>query len=113
MGFMKFPALARRDQQTLAVILTACLPLLGWSLYQTVPLGKATPRSYRFHVDLDNAAAVELRLLHGIGEKLADAIVRDRTERGPFKIPADLKRVKGIGPKKFEAVEPFIRCSSP
>ena len=77
--------------------------------YRTVPLCEATDRSHQYQVDLDHALAIELRLLPGIGEKLADAIIQDRTERGPFKIPADLQRVKGIGPKKFAAVLPFIR----
>ena len=105
---MKFPPLSRRDQRTLAVILTACLPFLGWTLHRASPLGEAATRSYRFQVDLDNASTIEWRLLPGIGEKLADTIVHDRAERGPFKIPADLQRVKGIGPKKFEAMQPFV-----
>ncbi len=103
-----FPTLRRRDQRTLAVILIVCLPLLAISICQTSPLNEKSDRSYHFEVDPNNATTTELRLLPGVGEKLADAIVLDRTLKGPFKIPADLQRVKGIGPKKIEALQPFL-----
>ncbi|HEY2148192.1 MAG TPA: helix-hairpin-helix domain-containing protein, partial [Pirellulales bacterium] len=36
-------------------------------------------------------------------------IVAYRTAHGPFRDVSELRRVKGIGPKKFEAVRPFLR----
>ena len=39
----------------------------------------------------------ELETLPGIGEKRAADIVADRAANGPFRIPEDLTRVKGIG----------------
>jgi transcriptional accessory protein Tex/SPT6 len=44
-----------------------------------------------------------------MGESLAQKIVAWRKEHGPFKELSDLRHVKGIGPKKFEAVRPFLR----
>ena len=105
---MGLPALSRRDQRTLAAILLVCLPLLGWKVPGTLPFAETPGHSYHFQVDLNSATAIELRLLPGIGEKLADAIVLERAERGPFKIPAELQRVKGIGSKKLEVVRPFL-----
>jgi hypothetical protein len=32
-----------------------------------------------------------------------------RAAQGPFKDMTDLRRVKGIGPKKFEAIRHFLR----
>jgi competence protein ComEA len=51
----------------------------------------------------------ELAQLPEMGESLARKIVAWRKEHGPFKDLTDLRRVKGIGPKKYEAVRPFLR----
>jgi competence protein ComEA len=40
--------------------------------------------------------------LNGIGMKKADAIIKYRTEKGPFKVAEDLTNVAGIGPKTVE-----------
>jgi len=40
--------------------------------------------------------------LSGIGQKKAEAIVKYRTEKGPFKTVDDLKNVSGIGKKTLE-----------
>ena len=103
-----FPTLYRRDQRVLAVIVLVCLPFLVWEIPRTTRFDKTVDRSYRFQVDLGCASATELRLLPGIGEKLADAIILERTQRAPFKTFAEIKRVKGVGPKKFEAMQPFL-----
>ena len=108
---MKFPTLSHRDQRTLAVILLVCLPLLSWSVFGTFPFVEGVDCPYQFQVDLDDATTVELRLLPGIGEKLANAIVLDRAHCGSFRDPTDLRRVKGIGSKKLEAVRSFLRHS--
>ena len=89
------------------MILLISFPLLGWKASGTQPFGGNTGRSYRFQTDPNAASVIELRLLPGIGEKLADAIILERNQ-SPFKIPADLQRVKGIGPKKLEAMRPFL-----
>ena len=48
-------------------------------------------------VNINTATAAELETLPGIGEKRAADIVADRAANGPFRIPEDLTRVKGIG----------------
>jgi len=40
--------------------------------------------------------------LSGIGQKKAEAIVKYRTEKGPFKTVEDLRNVSGIGKKTLE-----------
>jgi competence protein ComEA len=40
--------------------------------------------------------------LVGVGPEKAAAIVKYRTEKGPFKSPEDLKKVNGIGDATFE-----------
>lgn len=59
-------------------------------------------------IDINHATAAELESLPGIGPKLAEQIVEDRTENGPFRAPEDLLRVKGIGPSKLEKMKELI-----
>lgn len=63
-------------------------------------------------VNVNTADAKTLaKELEGVGEKLADAIVKER-ERGPFKDAADLaKRVKGIGDAIIERNAVNLRFS--
>lgn len=52
-------------------------------------------------VNINTASAEELDSLPGIGASTAQKIVADRAANGPFKTIEDLKRVTGIGEKKF------------
>lgn len=49
-------------------------------------------------ININSAGVGELEQLPGIGPSKAQAILRDREERGPFTTCADLDRVEGIGP---------------
>ena len=44
----------------------------------------------------------------GIGEALAQRIVEDRAENGPFLELNDLRRVRGIGPVTLEGMKPYL-----
>lgn len=59
-------------------------------------------------VNINTASAAELVSLPGIGQATADKIVSDRASNGPFKSLEDLKRVSGIGDKKFESLMGLI-----
>lgn len=52
-------------------------------------------------VNLNRASASELDALPGVGPSTAEKIVADREANGPFATVEDLKRVSGIGDKKF------------
>lgn len=64
-------------------------------------------------VDLDRASVEDLGAVPGIGPGLAAEVVRDREERGPFRTPEDLRRVRGIGPARMERARPWVRTTSP
>lgn len=56
-----------------------------------------------------NAANIdELQRLPGVGPSTAQKIIDHRTQIGKFTSPDQLLDVKGIGPKKFEKMRPFI-----
>jgi competence protein ComEA len=64
-------------------------------------------------VDIDQATVEDLSAVPGIGPGLAAEVVRDREERGPFRRPDALRRVRGIGPARLERARPWIRTTSP
>ena len=62
-------------------------------------------------VNINTASATELALLPRVGEKGAQRIIEYRQEHGPFKKPADLMQVKGVGAKTFELMQPYLTVS--
>jgi comEA protein len=59
-------------------------------------------------VNINTANAEELAKLPDIGPKTADEIVKYRKEHGDFKTTRDIINVKGIGEKKFQAIQDKI-----
>ena len=64
-------------------------------------------------ININTADAEELRRLPGIGEALAEAVVAWREEHGPFREPADLMQVPGIGEETFRAAADYIITEDP
>jgi len=59
-------------------------------------------------VELNEASVEDLDMIPGIGHGLAQRIVEFRETYGPFKTYNDLRRVKGIGPKKIESFRSYL-----
>jgi comEA protein len=59
-------------------------------------------------VNLNSATKQELANLPGIGDGLAERILNHRKQHGNFSSIEDLKKVPGIGKKKFEKLLPYI-----
>ncbi len=59
-------------------------------------------------VNINTATSEDLQTLKGVGPAMAQKIIDDRTANGPYKTIEDLKRVSGIGDKKFAAIEASI-----
>lgn len=59
-------------------------------------------------VNINRADAAELDTLPGVGPSTAEKIIADREANGPFASVEDLKRVSGIGDKKYEQLAGLI-----
>lgn len=64
-------------------------------------------------LDPNAAAARELSFVPGLSRRLAEAIVADRSENGPFVTLQDLERVRGIGPKRLALARPHLSLDAP
>jgi competence protein ComEA len=62
-------------------------------------------------VDLNAATEAQLNSLPGVGPSTAKAILAYRATTGKFLTTEDLMNVKGIGPRKFEALRKFVRVA--
>ena len=69
--------------------------------------GTAAPGASRGHIDLNRATQAELESLPGIGPKLAEEIIRYRTN-ARFTAVSDVMNVSGIGQKRYEAIANLV-----
>lgn len=60
-------------------------------------------------ININKADINELQTLNGIGESLAQSIIKYREENGNFKTIEDVKNVPGIGENKFENIKENIK----
>lgn len=106
----------------LLVLLLAAPPVVGWirapdaqaaclclrPLQFARPLTGAHCVLLGLPVPLNHASAGDLQLVPGIGSVLANRIIEARRERGGFGSFSDLTAIKGIGPKKLEALRLYL-----
>lgn len=59
-------------------------------------------------VNINSAGSEDLQRLDGVGESTAEKIIAEREANGPFRSIEDIKRVSGIGDKKYEAIKNLI-----
>lgn len=103
-------------QRAAAALLVVSLVGIGlhWARHQQernrlVDVDRTPIAIAKFQIDINQADWPEFALLPGVGEVLAKRIVADRQANGPFQDWYDLRRVRGIGPKTFEAIKPYLQ----
>ena len=75
---------------------------------QLIEIDRDTPQQVQFLVDVNEADWPEIIQLPGLGEVLAQRVIADRQEKGPFHAIDDLTRVEGIGAKTLEKMRPYL-----
>ncbi len=110
----------RADQPALALVLVACLAVLGFRVYQIwrvshriIRLDDAPIQKAQLEVDVNAADWSELSALPGIGEVLARSIVEYRDQHGPFSAVEDLTAVQGIGEGRLNEIKPYVVIRRP
>jgi protein Tex len=111
-------SIARRLQDPLAELVKIDPQSIGVGLYQhdvdqkklAAALDAVVESVVNYvGVDANTASAALLGYVAGISKRLAAAIVEHRDANGPFGSRAELKKVKGLGPKAFEQAAGFLR----
>ncbi len=59
-------------------------------------------------IDINTMGKEELLKLPGVGEKLAERIIKYRETHGPFRDIDELKNVSGIGDKKLKEIKDYL-----
>lgn len=67
------------------------------------------PKAEEGSININTASREELMTLPGIGEKLAERILKYRAENGGFLHPAAIMEVHGIGEKMYEKLKTKIK----
>ncbi|MFV9507399.1 MAG: Tex family protein [Oscillochloridaceae bacterium umkhey_bin13] len=111
-------SIARRLQDPLAELVKIDPKALGIGMYQHDVNQKALAEHLStvvssavnyVGVDLNTASAELLTYVAGLNTKVARAMVAHRDTHGPFRSRAELRKVKGLGPKAFEQAAGFLR----
>ena len=84
------------------------LGLLAWNA--TAQAQKHPPSK---PIDLNVANVKELQELPGVGPVTAQRIIDMRQKSGHFKRVEDLLAVRGISPKKLDAMRPYVSITVP
>lgn len=108
--------LTRRHQITVAVIVGVCLAILSVSMLAEQLRRRRhinIDRPYDVHqvkltININSASWPELTLLPEISETMARRIVSHRETNGNFASPDAIQEVKGIGPRTFARIEPYL-----
>ena len=104
-----------QEQYTLLVLVGSALVMmvgywgyLGGHRGELIEIEQSPPLRASFLVDINQADLPEFIQLPGLGETLAQRIVLERQQNGPFQGVDDLVRVDGIGIKTLEKIRPYL-----
>lgn len=97
-------------QERRAVLFLTCLSLIGLAVNYAAKLHSpiATfldPESALSKININRAGYEELLDLKGLTPSLAQKLIEYRQENGPFEDLRELKKVKGIGERRFEKIK--------
>lgn len=114
-------SIARRLQDPLAELVKIDPKAVGVGLYQhdvdqkelAAMLDRVVVSCVNFAgVEVNSASAALLKHVSGINSRVANAIVKYREERGPFKTRQELLNVPGLGPATFVQAAGFLKIAN-
>jgi protein Tex len=114
-------SIARRLQDPLAELVKIDPKAVGVGLYQhdvdqkelAAMLDRVVESCVNFAgVEVNSASAALLKRVSGINTRVANAIVKYREAKGPFKSRKDLLKVPGMGPATFVQAAGFLKIAN-
>lgn len=95
------------------LLLTGSLGTIATVNVSLAPTVGSSIKSIGLRIDPNSAPWWELTIIPGVGQVTAHRIVSFRSENGgavdgPFRHPADLQAVHGIGPKTSARIAPYL-----
>lgn len=72
------------------------------------PRSRRSAKQPPVRMNLNTASERLLQRLPRVGPKIAERIIAYREAHGPFAEPSHIVRVRGIGPKTYEQMEPYL-----
>ncbi|MDR1492583.1 MAG: helix-hairpin-helix domain-containing protein [Planctomycetaceae bacterium] len=108
LSVIRFHAVDQRTVFLLLFLLLISTAINGFFTGTTNSIQQISSRELKYRVNLNEASESELRQIPGIGETLAGRIIEYREKTSPFESVADLKKIQGIGKKKYLDAEPFV-----
>ena len=113
--------LGRRQQLAAGTITILSLALMAvsqgvhsWRRGRSIDVDRPfVPPVVELQIDLNRAEWPELTLLPDISETMARRVVEYRNLHGGFASLDELKNVKGIGPRTFSKIEPYLLSITP
>lgn len=117
----QFPILTDRQQVAASVVLGVCILVMftSWGLRKLrrehmIDVERPFERrQIELTIDLNQATWPELTLLPEISETMARRIVEYRDIKGRFESLDELKQVRGIGPRTFQQLRPYLEPVQP
>ena len=94
-----------------AALIIACIAASAASAAQGVQKQHSLDHSHA-SININQASAQDFEKLPGIGPEIARRIVAYRDKHGPFRRVEDLLVIRGIGPRKWKAIRPYLRIDS-
>lgn len=104
------------QQERTVVLFLAAVVLIGSLLQIVCKKSAAFSQFFQFteqryvhmKINLNTADLETLKKISYIGDSTARAILEARRKQGGFTTVDDLLLVKGIGPRKFEIIKPYL-----
>jgi competence protein ComEA len=106
------PLLQQRNRELLIFILVIGVWVAVQTWYSHTTPSKIATQGQAFVIDVNTATEAELKLLPGVGEKLARDILEFRETHGTIRSLNELTRIRGIKQGRLESLRKYLTIAA-